>query len=63
MGERKYCSKCQGHPKVDKIEEGYKTCSACRAEEKDTKRETHAVIEKTYAETNNQRTRTHMSYL
>ena len=27
------------------------------------KQRTHAVIEKTYAETNNQRTRTHMSYL
>ena len=34
MSERKYCSKCQGHPKVEKFEEGYKTCNTCRAKEK-----------------------------
>ena len=34
MSERKSCSKCQGHPKVEKCEEGYKTCNTCRAKEK-----------------------------
>ena len=40
MSERKYCSKRQGHPKVEKFEEGYTTCNTCRAREKDAKRET-----------------------
>ena len=34
MSERKYCSKCQFNQKIEKFDEGYKTCHFCRAKDK-----------------------------
>ena len=34
MSERKYCSKCQFNQKIEKFDEGYKTCNTCRAKAK-----------------------------
>ena len=34
MSERKYCSKRQFNQKIEKFEEGYKTCNTCRAKDK-----------------------------
>ena len=32
--ERKYCSKCQCNQKLERFEEGYKTCNTCREKAK-----------------------------
>ena len=40
MSERKFCSKYQSHLKIEKSEEEYKTCIACRTKVTQNKSET-----------------------